>query len=271
MRPVTKFPATVTQRLVLLVLGCCFAAGPAWCQSLQIIDLQHRSAAEVIPVLQPLLEQGGALSGQDYKLFVRASAANVAQLRQALAQIDRPPRQLLVSVRRGASRDVEHEGMNGSVTIGGDGSRATVRATDATAQRTDNAVTSVQVLEGSSAFISTGSSVPVVTSVAAGGGRRPWVAGSTTYKDIGSGFTVTPRLSGEQVVLDISQQAQQLADNNRDIQTQSLATQVSGQLGQWIQLGGVSEASSSSSSGILSRQYATRSDTQDVWVKVSLP
>ncbi len=45
---------------------------------------KHRRAEELIPVLQPLLEQGGALTGQDYKLFVRASSANLAQLRSAV-------------------------------------------------------------------------------------------------------------------------------------------------------------------------------------------
>ena len=263
-----KFVATVTQGLVSGVLVSFLACPPAWSQSLQVIDLQHRSAQEVIPVLQPLLEPGGALSGQDYKLFVRASSANVAQLRQALAQIDRAPRQLLVSVRRGTSQELERQALNGSVVAGSDGSRATVHATDSAAQSSGNGIASVQVLEGNSAFIATGSSVPVVTAVAAGGGRRPWVAGSTSYRDISSGFTVSPRLSGEQVVLDISQQSQQINGNNRDIQTQSLSTQVTGRLGEWIQLGSVSESSNSTGSGILNRSYATRSDTQSVWVKV---
>jgi type II secretory pathway component GspD/PulD (secretin) len=267
-----KFVATVTQGLVSGVLVSLLACPPAWSQSLQVIDLQHRSAQEVIPVLQPLLEPGGALSGQDYQLFVRASSANVAQLRQALAQIDRAPRQLLVSVRRGTSQELERQALDGSVVVGSDGSRATVRATDSAAQRSGNGIASVQVLEGNSAFISIGSSVPIVTAVAAGGGRRPWVAGSTSYRDIGSGFTVTPRIiariPGEQVVLDISQQSQQLNSNNRDIQTQSLSTQVTGRLGEWIQLGNVSESSSSTGSGILNRSYATRSDAQSVWVKV---
>lgn len=271
-----RYAKNVTQRLVspllAMLLAAGFAAGivPArsQAQSLQVIQLQHRSAQEVIPILRPLLESGGALTGQDYQLFVRASSANVAQLRQALAQIDRAPRQLLVSVRRGSRQDIDSESARGSLAIGADGSRATVRATDSSAQRAGNAMASVQVLEGNSAFIATGSSVPIVTAVAVGGGRRPFVAGTTGYRDISSGFTVTPRVAGEQVVLEISQQAQRLDSNNRDVQTQSLSTQVSGRLGEWIQLGGSSESSSSTSGGILSHSYSTQSDAQVVWVKV---
>jgi type II secretory pathway component GspD/PulD (secretin) len=252
-----RLSTNVTQGLVSPLLAVLLAVGLAagivsarsQAQSLQVIQLQHRSAQEVIPILQPLLESGGALSGQDYQLFVRASSTNVAQLRQALAQIDRAPRQLRVSVRRGSRQDIDAESASGSVVIGADGSRATIRATN-------------------SAFIATGSSVPIVTAVAAGGGRRPFVAGTTSYRDISSGFTVTPRIAGEQVVLEISQQAQRLDSNNRDVQTQSLSTQVSGRLGEWIQLGGISESSSSTSGGILSHSYSTQSDAQSVWVRV---
>ncbi|HEY4366556.1 MAG TPA: secretin N-terminal domain-containing protein [Steroidobacteraceae bacterium] len=264
-----KFLPNVTQRLVLL--ACLFGA-PAWPQALQVIELQHRPAEEVIPVLQPLLESGGALSGQDYKLFVRASSANMAQLRQALAQIDREPRSLLIAVRQGTRQDLERDAVGASVVTGKGGSLATVQATDSAAHRTGNDTTSIRVLEGRSAFIAIGNSVPVVTAVIAGGRRRPWIAGSTGYRDTSSGFTVTPRVSGEQVVLDIAQQAQHIGDdgrgNSQAIQTQSLATQVSGRLGEWLELGGASASSESTASAVPGRQYATRSDAQSVWVKV---
>ena len=66
----------IGERLAGVLISLCLIACPVLAQSLEVIDLKYRTAAEVIPVLQPLLEQGGALTGQDYKLFVRASAAN---------------------------------------------------------------------------------------------------------------------------------------------------------------------------------------------------
>jgi hypothetical protein len=58
------------------------------CPVLAPVPAGHRTevpdAAEVIPVLQPLLEQGGALTGQDYKLFVRPARRTCQQLRAAL-------------------------------------------------------------------------------------------------------------------------------------------------------------------------------------------
>lgn len=256
------------QLQLMVVLGACLMAGAAWAQSLEVIELKYRTAQEVIPILQPLVEPGGALSGTEYKLFVRASSANVAQLRQALTQIDRQPRQLLVSVRRATRQTIEREGASASVVLGNRASGATVRATDATSHREGNGIASVQVLEGNAAYIAAGESVPVVTAVAVGGGRRPWVAASTDYRNLSSGFLVTPRVSGQRVTLDISQRSEQRSTHTGQIETQQLATQVSGQLGEWLQLGGIAESSSQQRSGVLSRQYSTHDDDQGIWVKV---
>lgn len=251
----------------IAALGACLMTSIALAQSLEVIDLQYRTAQEVIPVLQPLLESGGALSGADYKLFVRASAANVAQLRQALARIDRQPRQLLVSVRRATRQDLQREGISATGVVGTGQSGVTVRATDASVQRQDAGIASVQVLEGNSAYIATGRSVPVVTAVIAGG-RKPWIASSTSYRDLNSGFLVTPRISGDRVTLDISQQTEQSSVHSGTIDTQQLSTQVSARLGEWMQLGGVNESSNAQSSNILNRQYTTRTDERGIWMKV---
>lgn len=266
------------QRCSWLVISTCLVVTLAWAQALSVIDLKHRRAEELIPVLQPLLEDGGALTGQDYTLFVRASAGNVAQLRSAIEQLDRQQRQMLVSVRRGTARDIEREqaSVSGTVRTENGGisvnerprpqSGVTVRAGDGTLRTQGASVSSVQVLEGNSAFIATGTSVPIVTAVAVGGGRRPFIAGNIERRDLQRGFMVTPRVRGSEVILEISQQDERVAGGN--IQTQSLDTQVIGRLGTWIQLGGVSESSSSTRRGVLSRSHSTDSNELSIWVKV---
>lgn len=278
---VMRTPARFARAWVCTAVGGCIAlmvAVATWAQALEIIELKHRTADDVIPILQPLLERGGALSGQDYKLFVRASSANVSQLRAALAQIDRAPRQLLVSVRRSTRAQIEQERASASFTIAGtdasvavnerarDRSGVRVQGTASADRNEGDAISSVQVLEGYSASISTGTSVPVVTAVAAGGGRRPWVAGSVEYRNLGSGMLVTPRVRGEQVLLDIEQQHEQLERGN--VTTQSLTSQVSGPVGEWIALGGVESSASSTRSGVLQRQYSTSNESMLIWVKV---
>jgi type II secretory pathway component GspD/PulD (secretin) len=258
-----------------------------WCaghaQSLEIIQLQHRSAEEVIPVLQPLVESGGSLSGKDYQLFVRTSRANLAQLRSALAAIDKQARQLLISVRRSSRQEMEREGLAVSGTLRGGNAAvsvneagraragATVRGTDSSAQREGSDVSSVRVLEGGAAFISTGASVPVVTAIVGVDRRGPWVAGGTEYRSFSSGFLATPRVAGDRIVIDIEQQNEQrVQPGSGEIRTQRLSTQVSARAGEWVQLGGIEESSSTEQRGIASRSYSTKSDEQGVWVKVEV-
>lgn len=254
------------QPLAWVLISVCLIACPALAQSLQVIDLKYRTAAEVIPVLQPLMQPGGALTGQDYKLFVRTSAANLRQLRAAVEQIDRRPNQLVVSVRRTTEQEVERERAQGSAVVSNRGAAVSVNATQSNAHDRSDGVASVQVIEGNSALISSGSDVPIVTAVAARGGRRPSAGAITEYRNLSSGFVVTPRVRGDQVMLDIEQQDERLT--NGTVQTQHLTTQASGPLGEWIRLGGVSETASTQQRGILSRQYSTQSDAREIWIRV---
>ena len=263
--------------LTLIVL---FATAVAWAQSLEVIELKYRTAEEVIPILQPLVESGGALSGRDYTLFVRTSAANLAQLRGAVEQIDRKPRQLLVSVRKSTAEELQREGIDVSGTVQRGRSSASVneppgtrpgvsvRGTSQDHRSSGGGVSSVSVLEGASAFISSGTSVPIVTTMIAGTGRRSWAGTSTEYRNLTSGFLVTPRVSGDGVVLDIEQREEKV--QNGAIRNQNLTTQISARMGEWIRLGGIEESTSSTQRGVLSRQYSTNSQSQSVWVKVEL-
>lgn len=107
--------STSCTRVVAILL--CLMTCATWAQSLETIELENRSAEELIPILQPLLEPGGALSGQGYTLFVRTSAANLAQIRSAVERLDRKARQLLVSVRRTTAEQIEHERIEASGTV----------------------------------------------------------------------------------------------------------------------------------------------------------
>jgi hypothetical protein len=85
---------------------------------------------------------------------------------------------------------------------------------------------------------------------------------------LANGFVVTPRVSGDQVVLEISQRAE--AMRNGTVETQQLQTQATGRVGEWLALGGVSSSSTSTQRGIGTRQYSTQSDQRSIWIKVEL-
>jgi hypothetical protein len=99
----------------LLTLGWLGVAGA---QELQVIELRHRLAEQVIPALQPLLEPGGVITGMDGMLFVRTSPANLEQIRQAVAALDRQPRQLRITVGQGTVETAADTAVRGAATIG---------------------------------------------------------------------------------------------------------------------------------------------------------
>ncbi len=243
---------------------------------LTIIDLKHRTADEVLPVLRPLVGSDVSLSGADYKLLVRGDAREIARVREALAVLDRAQRQLMISVRYDASpqNNVGELGVTG--TASQRGSQIVVRGGTTTSTMRDNNVSSVRVLEGNAAHIATGQSVPVVTAVMlpSRSGRHPVGAGAITdYRELTSGFNVVPRVNGDRVMLDISTQEQRATDLGSGSATvQRTTSTIAGQLGEWIELGGVtssiSEQSTSVGIGGGTRRVNTQSDQRTIAVKV---
>lgn len=178
-------------------------------QPLEIIALRHRTAEQVLPALQPLLEPGGTLSGVRGQLFLRASPSNAADIKRALAALDQPLRRLVVSVRLDESRERERRDIAVSGSVGREGARVGVTAEESRRSRDERVDQRVQVLEGGRAFISTGQ--------------------SNLVQDRTSGFEVIPRLSGRQVELEIAQQRR----------SQGLLTTVAARLGEWVELGAI--------------------------------
>ena len=257
------------------------ACAVALAQELTIIDLRHRRAEDVIPVVQPLVEPGGVVSGVDTKLLVRTSPANLAQIRAAVEAIDRPQRQLLITVGQGTVTDTSTGRARGSATIGnGDvqvgvnrppssqsGVQASVRG--GSQQASLRNLSSVRTLEGSETWIAVGQSVPfTTTTVTPGWGGA--VQRSTTFRDVSSGFFATARLNGDRVTLEISPRQQQFQPSRTGgtVQTQGANTVVNGRLGEWMQVGAVREASSGSETGVLVWGRQTGSAEYSAWVKV---
>lgn len=256
--------------------------GLAAAQDMQVIELRYRLADDVIPALQPLLEPGGVLTGMDATLFVRTSPANLEQIRQALAVLDRRPRQLLVSVGQGTVATVRETEIRGTATVGSgdaqvgvnrppaDQPGATVRAAAGTQRADLHDVSSVRTLEGSETFIAVGQSAPVTTTRTAPGWSGTTTVQTTEYRDASTGFYATAHVSGDVVSLELSPRQQRFSGPgvHRGVATAGITTRVSGRLGEWIPVGGATQSDSSGEAGLLT--WGTRaSDSQyTVWVKV---
>jgi type II secretory pathway component GspD/PulD (secretin) len=128
---------------------------------------------------------------------------------------------------------------------------------------------SVRVLEGSSALIRVGQSVPAgIEQVIVGPGGAVG-SQSTQYRDVDSGFYVTPRVNGNRVTLEISSANDRVVDPATGAtRIQRVETVASGRLGEWIELGGTWEQRSQQDSVILGRSSDAGRDYRRVLLMV---
>jgi Bacterial type II and III secretion system protein len=251
--------------------------------TLEAITLRHRNAEDLIPVLQPLLPAEAVVTGSGNVLLVRADAATLAQIRVALANLDRAPRQLLITVGQGSDLSRGSTSVRGSGTIGsGDvqvgvnrppdsttGAQVIVRS--GTTGDQIHHVSSVRALEGYEAYIAIGQTRPFTsTTTVYGAAHGSITTQATDAREVHSGFYATPRLSGDRVTLEISptQQRVTTVPNAQTVATQTVTTTVAGRLGEWIAIGGSAGSRDGTSTGLVT--WGTRSDrTQySAWVKV---
>ena len=275
-------PARVLCRLGLLL--CCLAAGGGARADypIEVIELKARTLDEVLPVVRPLVGDDAAVTGMGNNLIIKASPSQVAAVRKVLAEIDRSPKRLLITVSNqgedlgsssgyNASADIKigqgQVGINSPGRPVGD-SRARIALHDADTQRSRTASQQVQALEGRPAYISAGTQMPIRERQEYFVNGVPYRREVTGLQDVASGFTVVPRLSGEYVSLEILQHNDRPAGAGGRIDTQRAATTVRARLGEWVELGGIDTSGAGSRTGL---GYATRNQelaTQQIRVKV---
>jgi type II secretory pathway component GspD/PulD (secretin) len=267
-------------RFVRLAFILLLACGAVRAEEVEVIALKYRTADQLIPTLSPLVEPGGGLSGMQSTLIIRSSRRNIEQLRQVIATLDRLPRKLLISVRQDAAATSGDRGARVSGTIGSGDVRvgvneppraegATVTLHDSRSARDERITSRVQALEGSPAYIAVGQEVPVQQSIITHSPTGSITQSTVQYRNISTGFYVTPRLAGERVFLDIATQAAAPAGYGPgSANVQQVQSSASGRLGEWFQLGGIDQSAMRSQSGILQGTRETRGSINSVWVKV---
>lgn len=239
-------------------------------QSLEVIELKSRTVDEVLPALLPLVEPGGTLTGMNNQLFLRTSPRNREDIKRALAAIDKPARRLIIHVAHDRQQQSANRGAEavGQVIFGGKPQASVdARVWDTRSQRGENSAQRVQTVEGGRAFIQVGRSLPVPMRQVAVGPGGAIVNDSIVYRDIGSGFHASPRVSGDRVTLEISQQAEQL-EGRGVIAGQRLATTVSGRLGEWMELGGTGQQANTRQGGSYSVGTGQMRDARSIWLMV---
>ncbi len=237
-------------------------------QKIEVIDLHNRPVEEIIPLVGPMIKPGEAVSGTGYKLILRASGETVAEVRRLLAQIDTGLQNLIITVRR--ENEIQSEQSEAALNAFYDSQQGGAISGQIDRQQASHSTQGgqrVRVLEGSAAYIHSGTEFYTPSIVHYQKGHADYGAARNSA---GSGFYVVPRVNGNQVNLEISSYGDTIRGNDGTIDTQSVSTVISGQLGEWINIGGAGQTRQLKQQGILSSAQSGSSRQSGVVVKVDV-
>lgn len=281
------FPKALVFILLVSLYGQLSATG------IEIIQLKHQSAEQIIPVIQPLIGKDSVVTGTGYKLIVKASASQIAEIRKLVEKIDTPLQQLVITVRQDqeTSGQFDRRGISGQLNneharirlgqpVQGGGLNTSIQRNNYELQTNINQTNTynnsksnqtVRAISGQAAFIQIGQSMPVPQQQIYVRNKQTIVNRSVLYKNINTGFYVTPRLHGLRVILEVSAYRQQLGQSGSgNINTQHIATRVEGPLGEWIELGNMNEIMKNRHSSLLNQHQSFVHDSRQIFIKVEL-
>ena len=266
---------TLRTLLAATLLSCSLSLSAAT----EVIPLNFRTADEVLSVVQSVLGNEGKVNAYGNQLIVNAAPAKIEEVRSLLLQLDTQPRRLLISVDSSESSQQNDQGyrVDGSISAGDvqaqigrgeiqgrDQVRIIRRSTDSRSGGTQQ----VQATEGYPALIQVGQSVPLTMRGHDAYGQ-PY--SNTQYRNVTRGFYVTASLSGERVHINISSNRDRLSQSQPGaIDVQSTDTRVTGRVGEWISIGGVSEQSQGEQGDFMQHRSTQGREDMSMRVKVDV-
>ncbi|MCU7959527.1 MAG: hypothetical protein KZQ58_05915 [gamma proteobacterium symbiont of Bathyaustriella thionipta] len=249
---------------------------------LEIIELQHQTAYQMIPLLQPFAGSKGVINGRGNTLIIKVAPQRLTDIRRIVDQFDRNPLQMDIYILQGQHSEAELQqlsaairariGSHGRVRVGRpSGPSAASLHTDnihlSADQRqgsADSPVTDrVRATEGMPAFIHSGVSVPLTIRQGAGY-PVPHRWREQAYRDVSTGFYVTPRLNGDRVTLEINTRRDRLSPHPQAIRIQSASSTISGKTGEWISLGGIRSSRQQNERGLLYSDKGSNQSEQTI-------
>ena len=257
-------------------------------EKLEVIPLRNRMVEEVIPIIRSLLGRNETVTGMGQQLIVRASPQKIREIKSLLEKIDGQHKNLRITVKQGlksqlnirqtemnvefpigeSGRVIINRGTKGAVIVESKSGKGAVRGKLSERESILNEMNTqvVTTLEGNSATIYIGQQVPFKTTENFRTGNTVSQVESTQFRDVRTGFKVLPQLREDQVILKISPQQSKITNGN--IETTGLNTVIRGQVGEWIELGGLSQSRDEQGSETASRNTSKQVERSSVFIKV---
>lgn len=268
----------------LLVLLCALAcmlfsfSSFAGQNALKMITLKHRMAEDMLPIVQPMVGPEGTASAMNNVLIIRTTPERLAEIEQVVSRLDITQRNIRIEVSHGSSMRRESGRLSAGgrgragdteIVIGSPGHRNGVHIDGDrdSSRRSRQGSQYLTVMDGASAFIAVGQSVPYTQQWAVYTQRYASIQQTTEFRDITTGFEVRPRYIGDEVEVEITPRIASL-NANGTIDFETLSTRIRVKPGEWFDLGSTMQSRDEVSSAILSSGFDNASETSALMIKV---
>ena len=268
----TLLHACKSIQLITLMIFSLTAFAAVADTTLKVIALNNRSAEEIQPLIAPFLDPSDRVMANGSNLIIRSTPERLIEIQELINQLDKPLNNLLISVAQG--RNINAKDMNARARIKvklpinqPSASNVSIKGhfDQSETHSSENITQQVRTLDGQAAYIQVGNAYPLQTRLSYSG-----YPATTKYVDATTGFAVTPRLSGNQVIIEVSPWSDRM-QRNGVIETRGAYTTIKAQLGEWVEIGGNIETSQFRQDGILSRSRNSNKDEMKLLIKVEIP
>ncbi|WP_150301584.1 secretin N-terminal domain-containing protein [Pseudomonas profundi] len=253
--------------LLLWLAASVVAAAP----TTEVIPLNYGLAESLIPVIQPMLQDDERLSAYGSQLIVRAEPERIEDIRNLIADLDRKPARLKISVAsntnvtgrsHGHRIDGRFGSETGSVVIGTPGEHNRGRIIRRETRSAADGVRQITANEGYPVLIQSGHSVPLATRSMDAYGQ---IVEQTHYRDVTQGFYATVRLNGDMATISLEANDDRMNRNdNQRIDTRHTNTQITARLGEWVTVGALGDAETAESRDIGRRTTTRQEDSGSI-------
>ncbi|MCB2426707.1 hypothetical protein [Methylophaga pinxianii] len=245
---------------------------PAYADQIRTIELQHRLAAEILPMIEPMVDSYTTINGHDNLLIIKSSSQSFVEIERLVKQLDSRQQSLTVTVLR-TQRQINDQNMaDDQVNIDLDNpknSSVEIHRWSTKNSRERDQQYQARGIAGQPIDIQMGRAVAndeqQLIFYPHGGIA---VQETTQYVQLDNGFQARVNILGnQQARVDILPLFSKM-QRNGDITTTSLLTSITGPVNQWILIGQIGEQQRQQQN---SQTYRSHQDEQQwLYLKIEL-
>ncbi len=242
---------------------------------MQVVPVNNRPASELQSLISPLLESSERIIASHSSLIIKATPSRQKELINLIEQLDTRLSNLSITVIQSKTKTAQALNSSAKIKLNFPANKPSnisvkARGRFASTEGLNNSESrqKIQTLDGKPAYIKTGKIYPVENiSIYQSGYSYPVISSNTQLIEASTGFLVTPRLSGNQVTIEVTPWSDKM-NNNGLINSQSGHSTIRVNLGQWVEIGGIDEHSQLSTNRTLSHAYSTVNKNMRILIKV---